>query len=87
MFLKCSAPVMVSANLPEEVFPSHTFRLLPDACFAASLPSPTTATRCCQYQFLEVLSDHESRLIEQQLLSESQSLSPRMKDFMETGLS
>ncbi|CAP95655.1 Pc21g07580 [Penicillium rubens Wisconsin 54-1255] len=62
-------------------------RLLPDACFAASLPSPTTATRCCQHRFLEVLSDHESRLIEQQLLSESQRVSPRMKDYMETGLS
>ncbi|KAJ5782274.1 hypothetical protein N7457_004048 [Penicillium paradoxum] len=36
--------------------------------------------------FLEVLSDHESKLIEQQLLSEPQRLSPRMEDSMETGL-
>jgi hypothetical protein len=38
------------------------------------------------HAFLEVLSNHESKLIEQQLLSESQRLSPRMKDSMETGL-
>lgn len=36
--------------------------------------------------FLEVLSDHESKLIKQQLLSESQRLSPRMEDSIETGL-
>ena len=30
--------------------------------------------------------EHESKLIEQQLLSESQRLSPRMRDSMETGL-
>lgn len=36
--------------------------------------------------FLEVLRDHESKLIEQQLLSESQRLSLRMEDSMETGL-
>ncbi|KAJ5356167.1 hypothetical protein N7517_010776 [Penicillium concentricum] len=36
--------------------------------------------------FLEVLGDHESKLIEQQLLSESQCLSPRMEDSMKTGL-
>ncbi|KAE8150300.1 kinase-like domain-containing protein [Aspergillus avenaceus] len=38
------------------------------------------------HAFLEVLSDHESKLIERQLLSESQRLSPRMEDSMETGL-
>lgn len=38
------------------------------------------------HTFLEVLSEHESKLIEQQLLSESQRLSPRMEDSMETGL-
>lgn len=52
---------MVSANLPEEVFPFQTLCLLED------------------------LSDHESKLMEQ-LLFESQRLSPRMKDSMETGL-
>ncbi|KAJ5736064.1 uncharacterized protein N7483_001189 [Penicillium malachiteum] len=36
--------------------------------------------------FLEVLCDHENRLIEQQLLFEPQRLSLRMKDSMETGL-
>ncbi|KAJ6021574.1 hypothetical protein N7540_007078 [Penicillium herquei] len=36
--------------------------------------------------FLEVLCDHENKLIEQQHLFESQRLSPRMKDSMETGL-
>jgi hypothetical protein len=36
--------------------------------------------------FLGVLSEHENKLIEQQLLSESQRLSPRMQDSMETGL-
>ena len=36
--------------------------------------------------FLEVLSRHEKELIEQQLLSESQRLSPRMEHSMETGL-
>ncbi|KAK1141327.1 hypothetical protein N8T08_009234 [Aspergillus melleus] len=36
--------------------------------------------------FLEVLRDHENRLIEQQLLSESQRLSPLMEHSMETGL-
>ncbi|KAJ5093503.1 hypothetical protein N7456_009364 [Penicillium angulare] len=36
--------------------------------------------------FLEVLSDHENKLIEQQQLSESQRLSPLMKESMETGL-
>ncbi|KAJ5799754.1 uncharacterized protein N7518_001822 [Penicillium psychrosexuale] len=36
--------------------------------------------------FLGVLGDHESKLIEQQLLSESQRLSPRMEDSMKTGL-
>jgi hypothetical protein len=36
--------------------------------------------------FLEVLSYHGSKQIEQQLLSESQRLSSRMKDSMETGL-
>ncbi|KAJ5177824.1 uncharacterized protein N7500_000523 [Penicillium coprophilum] len=38
------------------------------------------------HAFLEVLSDHESKLIEQQLLSKSQRLSSRMEDSMETGL-
>ncbi|OJJ73540.1 hypothetical protein ASPBRDRAFT_73900 [Aspergillus brasiliensis CBS 101740] len=36
--------------------------------------------------FLEALSDHETELIEHQLLSESQRLSPRMEDSMQTGL-
>ncbi|PLB41377.1 phosphotransferase family protein [Aspergillus candidus] len=36
--------------------------------------------------FLEVLSDHESKLIERQLLSESQRLSPPMEDSIGSGL-
>ncbi|KAE8348270.1 kinase-like protein [Aspergillus coremiiformis] len=36
--------------------------------------------------FLEVLCNYENKLIEQQLLSESQRLSPRMEHSMETGL-
>ncbi|GKZ19973.1 hypothetical protein AbraIFM66951_011384 [Aspergillus brasiliensis] len=36
--------------------------------------------------FLKALSNHETELIENQLLSESQRLSPRMEDSMQTGL-
>ncbi|KAJ5952132.1 uncharacterized protein N7479_010545 [Penicillium vulpinum] len=38
------------------------------------------------YTFLECPKDHEDKLIEQNFLSESQRLSPRMENSMETGL-
>ncbi|KUM63651.1 hypothetical protein ACN42_g3431 [Penicillium freii] len=64
---------------------SHTSGVI-DWEFTYAAPAKLTWVAPWLRAFLEVLSDHESQLIKQQLLSESQRLSPRMEDSMETGL-